>query len=72
MHTCMFCGQEIRTALISYSYFIPMGEDDPMRGTGHAHVECIQEFEQMQFDYEQIAADLIQAWEKRLTQLYMN
>lgn len=72
MHTCMFCGQEIKGVLISYTYLIPKGEDAPLRGTGHAHNECIQAFEHTQFDYEQLAADLIAAWEKKLLQLYRN
>lgn len=72
MHTCMFCEQAIDGKLINYSYFIPMGEDQPLRGSGYAHAHCIKKFERAQFDYKQLKRDLIAAWEKRLLQPYLN
>ncbi len=68
----MFCGKEIGLVPIFYTYLIPMGEDEPLSGKGHAHPECIEKFQREQFDYDRMANDLIGAWEKRLTQVYLN
>lgn len=72
MATCMFCGHAIQSMPILYTYLIPMGEDEPLHGSGLAHTACIQEFQRAQFDYDQMARDLISEWEKRLTLVYPN
>lgn len=68
MNTCMFCGSAIGHIPISYHFELTRGDnEEPVSGAGHAHVKCIIEFERAQFDYEQIAQDLIAEWENDLT-----
>lgn len=69
MTTCMFCGNELGQTSIAYQYLIPTGDDEePARGTGKAHVNCIAEFESAHFDYEHVAQDVIAKWEQALLQ----
>ena len=67
MKTCMFCGNEIGRISVAYQFFIPYGDDEnPLEGTGNAHVNCITEFERAQYDYENIATTFISQWETEL------
>lgn len=69
MSTCIFCGNEIGRVSIAYQYLIPIGDnEEPLQGSGNAHVNCIAEFERAQFDYEQIAHNAITHWEETLAQ----
>lgn len=68
MNNCMFCGSPLGQISVAYHFYLIRGDnEDPESGAGHAHVKCIMEFERAQFDYEQIAQDLITGWENYLT-----
>lgn len=69
MSTCMFCGNEIAHASIAYQFLIPIGDNqEPLQGSGDAHLNCISDFERAQFNYDDIAENIIGEWEQVLAQ----